>query len=342
MRGCLVLIILSATAIAPAAQAETPHRDAAGALLREGNALYRDKDYAGALEKFRKAYALYPSHKIDFNLANALEALSRHAEAATHLERFLGGPAEGTPQEVLAKARARLERLKRTQARLELSCTVEGAGVKVDGKEVGSTPHKHGLYLPPGRHRLELTKEGFVRFFQELDLRAGEDRRVTVTLTRVSVDRPLPATSRPASPARRPSSSATATDTGGPAPGQPKQRSRLWAYLGLGTGLACAAAAGVLYGVGSSQGSEAHDKYQAAWQADEIALHRGDVEAAEAKLVAGHVLAGVAAVAIGFSIYQFIITAGSERPTSKKTETVTTFGLSPLGSGAAMSLQGRF
>jgi hypothetical protein len=339
----LIVLFVSTTTIASYARAETPHRDAAGALLREGNALYRDKDYAGALEKFRKAYALFPSPKIDFNLANALEALGRHAEAATHLERFLQGSVEGTPQGVLAKARARLEQLKRTQARLELSCAVEGAEVKVDGKKVGSTPIKHGLYLPPGEHRLELTKEGFVPFSRELELKAGEDRRIAVTLTPKKKPAVAATTSRPAP--LSPTAASRPTSRSADAPElehrEPKPRSRLWAYLGLGTGLACAAAAGVLYGVGSSQGSEAHDKYQTAWQADEIAQHRGDVEAAEAKLVAGHVLAGVAAVAIGFSVYQFISTkVGSE--SSSPTPRETAISLSPLGGGAAMTLRGRF
>jgi hypothetical protein len=37
----------------------------------------------------------------------------------------------------------------------------------------------------------------------------------------------------------------------------------------------------------------------------EILQYRQDVESARTKLVAGHVVAGAAAVALGFSIYQF-------------------------------------
>ncbi len=97
--------------------------------------------------------------------------------------------------------------------------------------------------------------------------------------------------------------------------------------------MACAAGAGVLYGVGSAQGDTAHERYLAAWRLEEISSHRADVESAERLLIGGHVLVGVAAAAVGLSIYQFVAGGAPER---------TTVGLVPGTDGLTLALGGSF
>jgi tetratricopeptide (TPR) repeat protein len=64
----LLALVVAAESSAPLpCAAETP-RDQAAALLREGNALYDQKNYEGALVRYRLALSLYPSYKLQLNL----------------------------------------------------------------------------------------------------------------------------------------------------------------------------------------------------------------------------------------------------------------------------------
>ena len=336
--GALGLLTLLALLALPCdALAQSPRKQAE-VLLREGNRLFHGGDHAAALDRFRRARALFPSYKIAFNLATTLDALGRLTEAATQYAAFLAGAGAGTDtaQDAVVKARARVAQLDRLLARLVIRTKVAGALVTVDGRELGRTPVQPELiYLTAGPHRVVLRHPGHPTLSQMVELKAGERRALTWPPASTPASRPFAApaaASRPAlAPASAPSAAAAPTPTSALAPTPP--RSRLWAWISLGVGVACAAGAGVLYGVGSAQGDAAHERYLAAWRLEEISSHRADVESAERLLIGGHVLAGVAAAAIGLSIYQFVAGGTPEQ---------TTVGLVPGPSGLTLALGGSF
>jgi tetratricopeptide (TPR) repeat protein len=274
------------------ASAESAREEASG-LLREGTALYHAKQYAAALERFRQAQRRFPSYKIDLNLGLVLHALGRTAEAATCLSRFLAAAKADTSAQALEQARARLLELERGLGRLRLRCRA-GAQVLLDDRAAGRTPLAAAIYLQPGRHRLVVEAKGFRRCEREVVLPRGGELVVDVDLERA------PATTSATAPARTPRAQPPRTDeTPVAAP-----RRTTWAWVTLGAGLALAATAGVLYGVGASAGQQAYDRYREAQQPELVAEHRRAVESAETKIVAGHVLAGVGAVAIGVAVFR--------------------------------------
>lgn len=110
----------------------------------------------------------------------------------------------------------------------------------------------------------------------------------------------------------------------------------LWGYTVLGGALACFAATGVLYGVGFSQRSSAYDRYKVATDPAEIERHRGDVESAHTKTVVGHVLLGVGAAALAFSIYELVSRPGAGE-TDKRTAARPRFRLLPSGPSLDLS-----
>ena len=65
----LVLMAILAQVAPPASQ--DAQKEKAQALLREGSALYKQADFAGALQKFEAAYAVFPSPKLQFNIGQA-------------------------------------------------------------------------------------------------------------------------------------------------------------------------------------------------------------------------------------------------------------------------------
>ena len=75
-----ILVCLLAQS-APGAATDPQGKARAQVLLKEGSALYKQADFAAALRKFEEAYALYPSPKLQFNIAQADRELGRIVEA---------------------------------------------------------------------------------------------------------------------------------------------------------------------------------------------------------------------------------------------------------------------
>ncbi len=69
------------------AQESSAHREAR-ALFEEANGLARRGEHARALERFRAAYALFPSPRILLNMSTTLRALGQDLEAAVGYERW--------------------------------------------------------------------------------------------------------------------------------------------------------------------------------------------------------------------------------------------------------------
>jgi hypothetical protein len=90
------------------------------------------------------------------------------------------------------------------------------------------------------------------------------------------------------------------TDDGG------RRRKTILGYSALGLAGALVVTAGVLYGVGLSSRSSAHDDYLKATTQTDMDARWSDVESAQTKITAGHVLIGLGAVALGFSLYELL------------------------------------
>ena len=178
--GLSGLIMVLALYLPVVSLAESPRQRAAG-LFRAGNEQYARGDVKGALERFIEARGLFPSYKLDLNIATCLYDMGRHADAAKELERFLE-KAEKAPPATVKEAHVRLQKLRKTLASVKLVCAVDGATILVDGKEVGRTPLKRRIYLRPGLHELKLRAKRYAPFARDLELRIDEHREMVVAL----------------------------------------------------------------------------------------------------------------------------------------------------------------
>ena len=193
--------------------------------------------------------------------------------------------------------------------------------IEVNGRAQGKTPMDLPIYLEPGAHTLAAKKAGLQPFSKKLKLAAGQH---------ISLDVPVTA----ATPTPRVK---VAAASGAEAARKARKRKTIWAYASLGVGAALVATAGVLYGVGLSQGGAAHDDYMAErTDLDLVDAHWQDVEAAKTKVVVGHVLVGLGAADLGLSLYHFLTRPSAERPAAPA---VT---LAPLQGGALFTMGGSF
>lgn len=190
----LAAILCGAAGVAPHhAHAQSARRQAAE-LLRQGAALYKQGDKSGTLEKFSKAYNLFPSYKIEYNIAVLLEEMGRWTASAEYFERFVTTKHKSAPGEMVQLAHQKLRKLRRKLASVTVTCNVEGAWLLVAGKEVGQLPMGFRTYYTPDKYHFAVKKRGYQRFQKSVVLRAGSHLQLEVELTHIvhPVSRPEP------------------------------------------------------------------------------------------------------------------------------------------------------
>jgi hypothetical protein len=180
--GCVVLALAGPaagapnTSKAPSAQKQRDakkHATAGSAALGKGDA-------ETAVRELSLAAELAPDVDILMNLARAHRLNGDNAKARSTLEALLADsrlPASKRPQveSELAQVKAKLSTLK-------LEIAEPGATVRVDDREVGTTPLAP-LDLPAGSHDVSVSKAGFVTVTRKVALAPGENK-ISVELAR--------------------------------------------------------------------------------------------------------------------------------------------------------------
>ena len=195
MRAALVAGLLVA-AVAQA-QDDPVAREEARRLLREGNALYETKEYAGALDRYRAAHAKVQSPKILLNIGTTLRRLGRDGEAAEAYELYLRQNRPEVTADKRTQVRAALREIdqKLGRIRIEVSAegtALEGAVVRVDGEVKGLSPLERPVRLDPGLHRAEAQRDGYEPDLQDIDVSAGEERLLVLRLKEIPPPPPEP------------------------------------------------------------------------------------------------------------------------------------------------------
>ena len=150
--ACLSLTVATAAAPAPAlAQQGATARERARTLLEQGAQLYSKGDFKAAFTRFKAAYDVFPTPKINYNFGLVYEATGKLPQAVTEYERFLRGAQDATPQ-TIADAKERLKRLSSKVGFLSLSSDSADAEAFLDGVPVGKVADLGRLPVAVGKH----------------------------------------------------------------------------------------------------------------------------------------------------------------------------------------------
>jgi len=141
---------------------------------------------ADALESYRRAAALEPSPKLDFNIGRALLAMGDMAGALEAFERYdRTAPDDLKAQthrlaEVMAELRGKVAALEV----VAVDDTAKGAEVFARGKALGRLPTPP-FTLNPGQVEVRVARSGYEPFVQTLELAPGDKSRLDVALRRI-------------------------------------------------------------------------------------------------------------------------------------------------------------
>lgn len=201
--GCVSgLFITLSVATGQAQLADSQQLQRADQLYRQGRQAMFAERWADAHRILSEAWALKQSYDIGALLGQTELNLAMYPEAAEHLAYAL----RNYPARDPAEPRRRLEQgLALAQARVatfNVQSNVAGATVLVDGREVGLTPLAQPLFLEPGTHRFEASREGYRAVTLNQAAPAGSSTEVSLELTReVGAVPPLASAGSTTSPA---------------------------------------------------------------------------------------------------------------------------------------------
>ena len=172
--ACVISAVWVPTMVAQEATAQT---NQARELFQAGVERYAATQYADALQAFEQAYALKPHPLVQVNIANCYDKLNQPAEALGHFEAFLAS-SEGSAEQ-RDEVRAAMARLAKSAGRLRLQATPpEARGVIDQGRTAQPLQ-----WVSAGRHRVDVSAEGYETAVRVVDVPAGETVEISVELT---------------------------------------------------------------------------------------------------------------------------------------------------------------
>jgi hypothetical protein len=180
-----LLVSIGITTSAPSV-ARADEKAAAQALLDEGNQLLGDGEYVPALERFRAAYAKFPSNKLLLNIGTTLRQLGRNAEAATTYEQYLRDPTADPKKADEARRILREIEALVGYVRVRVVAPSQDAAIDV-------TLDGHGLSVEvpvrvdPGEHTVIVTTKGYPSAAKTLSIGAGRSEVVELSFSRPNV-----------------------------------------------------------------------------------------------------------------------------------------------------------
>jgi hypothetical protein len=176
----LVALVAASSAPRIAVAQTTADKLAAQRLLSQGNQAVGEGDYLTAIERFKKAYARFPSPKILVNIGSTQRLLGRYADAAATYEQFLADPtAEKARIPEVTRALREIDAL---LARIRVVVPDTQASVRLDGKEIPKFTSGVVLRIDPGEHTVSATRDGYLPALKTVPIRAGEEATVTLEL----------------------------------------------------------------------------------------------------------------------------------------------------------------
>src|SRR5262249_33141995 len=151
---------------------------AAKKLIDEGDRLFGKKDYAGALERYQKAYEAFPSPKIYYPMAMTEEKLGKDLDAYNHYVELL--KVEDLPAALKKEAQGHVDDVDKRLVQLTFDVKPAGASVLMDDVEIGTTPLADPVRLMPGEHTYAVNAQGYMPVEKTMTLQAGD--RLTETM----------------------------------------------------------------------------------------------------------------------------------------------------------------
>jgi hypothetical protein len=300
-RGPLLRAVLTAVTVSAAAtsfpreaHAAPPSEEVARAVARfnRGQELYVERNFAGALVEFRKAYETAPNFRVLYNIGQVCYQMQDYVCAYRSLEQYLADGGSQVPNARRKAVGSELVLLKQRVGYLDVKANVAGAELSVDDVLVGALPVSGPVAVSAGRHKVVVEAPGRAPMTRSVDVAGQDTVEVELSFPDLPRTEPAPAvvTAPSASPPAPPAPPAP--------PPPPPSRMTTLSWVGYGVGGVVLAAGGVTGAVALGAAHDVTSKVYADGAAAEAARSRtgGLALASDVILATGVVVVAVTTV----------------------------------------------
>jgi len=175
----------------PSMQAGSAHGTLANDLTGSARAnydaallLFDDADYAGALVKFQHAFDDSGDPRLLWNMAVCEKNLRHYANVQRLLKRYLRDGQETMTPEHRAEVTEVLDVVRSLVSQVHVMVDQTSAQVFVDEELIGTTPLPEAVPVTLGRHRVRVSKSGFVDHTLAQEFGGGSEVALQITLQR--------------------------------------------------------------------------------------------------------------------------------------------------------------
>jgi len=191
MTGVRVPLLFGLWLAASAAAAQTPPGDGAAgadptAQAREhfelGLQLMENENWEAALLEFSRSLEMHPTRSALFNAGMCQKALHRYVAALGTFRRWQVQYAESAPQEDREAVERAVAGVQAFVAQVEVSVSLAGAEILVDGNTAGVSPLSEPIVVEIGHHVVEARLGGYEAARDEVAVASRETARVAFDL----------------------------------------------------------------------------------------------------------------------------------------------------------------
>jgi|GEM_PF-3855898 len=152
--------------------------------FKRGVELFNQEKYVGALEEFRKSYALAPKPLVLYNIGICQYFLFQYESSIETFKKYLL-EAKKIPPDKRKKVEELIKEMESKSAKVTIVTEPAEANVMIDGKISLTTPVKEPVILGPGEHKVEVKKDGYNSSIQSVVLTEGMTKTIEIRLEKI-------------------------------------------------------------------------------------------------------------------------------------------------------------
>lgn len=161
--------------------------DEARARHRRGIQLFDEGDFRLALLELERAYALHPSHRVLYNIAQVHYQLGEYSKALTAFERYLKEGGDDVAASRRAEVEGDLATLRTRVGTLSVQVSVDDVDLLLNEQPFGRAPLDRVL-VDAGTLKLQASRPGYVTATRVVKLAGGDSAIVRIDLVKATTD----------------------------------------------------------------------------------------------------------------------------------------------------------
>jgi tetratricopeptide (TPR) repeat protein len=178
----IVAVGLLCLAWSASARSQDDTTEKARTRFFQGVELYKEGSFEAALAEFKQAYRLNPSYRVLYNIAQTHFELHDYVNSYLTLKDYVQQGGNDIPAPRRSQVDELNQKLEKRIARLDITCNVDGAEVRIDEIAAGNSPLASSVLVNAGPRRVSVVKSGYPVAARIVTVAGGDQVKVKLEM----------------------------------------------------------------------------------------------------------------------------------------------------------------